>query len=129
MTFLAQIRPHAAALTALPARLLEMHHNTIPRVRRIHVRADFRNSSRNLVTRDEGLSFGGLYLVEEVQVRSADAGGVDLNEDFLGARARIGDLNDLDNAASLEPDRSHDCPPLVQGGNDLVLCGTDVGRT
>jgi len=87
-----------------------MHHNTIPHGRRIHVRADFRNSSRNLVTRDEGLSFGGLYLVEEVQVRSADAGGVDLNEDFLGARARIGDLNDLDDAASLEPDRSHDCP-------------------
>src|SRR2546429_8875619 len=84
-----------------------MHCKYVAGLGRVYILADLRDSARLLVTRDEGLVFPGFDLIEEVEVRPADPRCEDLHQDVLSARLRVRELNDLDGAARLEPNRAH----------------------
>lgn len=99
-----------SALAAVATWLLEVHDDAIPDACRVDVPADLRHAAGDLVTGDERLVFARAHFVQEMQVRSANAGREDLHENVFRSGLRIRDLDELHRAAGLEPDRSHGRP-------------------
>src|SRR6266705_3878994 len=87
---LAEIRSLAAALSAPTARLLEMHPDEVADLCGVHIGADRRDATRDLVTGDYGRMRPGLDLIEEVEVRPADSRREDLYDDVFGSRFGFG---------------------------------------
>jgi hypothetical protein len=72
-------------LPTLPARLLEVHDDAIPDVRRVDVRADLHDATRDLVAWDDRIVFARLHPIEEMEVRVTHARREDLHKDVLGS--------------------------------------------
>src|SRR5207245_4439151 len=107
----AEVRPLAAALPAPSARLLEMHSDQVADLRGVHILANFRDSAHDFVNGNEWRVLPGLDLIEEVEVRSADARSEDLHQDVLGAWLRVRKLDEFDRASRFEPNGTHREPP------------------
>ncbi len=118
--FLAEVRALAPALSAPAAWLSEVDDDAVADVRRVHVAADLRNPTDDLVARDDRRAVARFHPVEEVQVRMTYARGEDLEQDVLRSRLRIRDLHELYGSARLEPDRTHASPKVGPAQNGLA---------
>src|SRR2546425_1823888 len=88
-----------------------MHSDQVADLRGVHILANFRDSAHDFVTGNEWRVLPGLDLIEEVEVRSADAGSEDLHPDVLGAWLRVRKLDEFDRASRFEPNGTHGEPP------------------
>src|SRR5438552_11494099 len=104
---LAEVGPHATALPAPPARLLEMYADEVANSCRIDIGADLGDSSGNLMAGDERRAFARRDLIEEVEVRAADTPRQTLHEKVFRPGLRVRDLNELDRAVRLELNGAH----------------------
>jgi hypothetical protein len=103
----AEVRPLPSAKLALTAGLLEVDCNKVAGVGHVDVIADLRDSSRDLMARDEGWPVARPHLVEEVQVRAAHSRREDLDEDLVRPDRRHGKGHSRDRAIGLESDSAH----------------------